>query len=196
MFIVTNTTIDGTNTPVVFVRKEDALRYKRNLVLGDAYLSMNGEDFARTLDDDKCEQFNALLRRIGSDYRFAPQKEEDIALLAAFESFLKSKGAELEDEADYIRYDEDLFLSVQMFDVPAPCDIQTSAGMATAVAYNDGCAKGVQIWLNDNIVCALDVYEKEYDGWEYSGEARVLAYKAEYDEGEEEAPIACVTINR
>ena len=196
MFIVTNTTIDGTNKPVVFVRKEDALRFKRNLVLGDAYLSMLGEDFARMLDDDKCEQYNDLLRRIGSDFRFTPQKEEEIALLAAFESFLKSKGVEFEDEADYIRYDEDLFLSVQLFDVPAPCDIQTSAGMATAVAYNDGCAKGVQIWLDDNIVCALDVYEKDFDGCEYSGEARVMAYKTEYGEDEEEAPIACITINR
>ena len=197
MFIVTKTTNDGTEKPVIFVRKEDALRYKRNLVLSSAYLSMYGEDFAKTLDTNKIKQFNTLLDYIGVNFYTSSFDEDDVKLLAAFEIFLRvEKDCSLYDEADYIYYGDKSYLSVQLFDVPAPCDIQTSAGMATAVAYNDGCAKGVQIWLDDDIVCALDVYEKEFDAQECGGEARVLAYKKEYAENEEEAPIACITINR
>lgn len=196
MFIITKTTHDGTEKPVIFINKEAALRYKRNLVLNDAYLSLLGEDFARTLDTNKVEQFNTLLNYIKSNFYTSSFGEDDAKLLAAFESFLREKGCSLDDEADYIYYGDRSYLSVQVFDVPAPCDIQTSAGMATAVAYDDGCAKGVQILLNDNIVCALDVYEKEFEGSEYSGEARVLAYKVEYAEDEAEAPIACIAINR
>lgn len=72
--------------------------------------------------------------------------------------------------------------------------MQTSAGTITTRFYNDGCAKGIQILLDDNIVAMLDVYEP-VEG-ETEGEARVLAYKKIYDEDEEEAPIACITINR
>lgn len=191
MFVITKTTHDGTEKPVLFIHKEKAIRYKRNLVLSDAYLSMFGEDFAQQLEASKLERFNDLLRYIGSNFNTSFFDSDDDELLASFESFLIEKGCSLCEEADYVYYDEQLFLSVQLFDVPAPCDIQTSAGRATAVAYDDGCAKGVQIWLDDNIVCALDVYEEEL-----GGEARVLAYKKEYGEDEEEAPIACISINR
>lgn len=72
--------------------------------------------------------------------------------------------------------------------------IQTSAGFAKTQNYDDGCAKGIQVLLGNEIVCALDVYEP-VEG-ELEGEARVLVYKAEYAEDEEEAPIACVSVNR
>ena len=68
--------------------------------------------------------------------------------------------------------------------------MQTSAGVITTQFYDDGCAKGIQVLLDGNIVAMLDVYE------EPNGEARVLVYKMEYAEGEEEAPIECITINR
>ena len=195
MFIVTKTTQNGTEKPVAFVRKEDAVRYKRNLFLYDVYLSVFGENFARTIDDDMLEKFNCLFRRIGYDKNFSRFNEEDKEIVSTFEAFL-AKEHSLTEAADFVYYEAASFLSVQLFDIPAPCDIQTSEGLATAIAYDDGCAKGVQIWLDDNIVCALDVYEKEFDGQEYGGEARVLVYKKEYAEDEEEAPIACITINR
>lgn len=75
-----------------------------------------------------------------------------------------------------------------------PIDNMTSAGPITTICYDDGCAKGIQVLLDNTIVAMLDVYEPE-DG-EKEGEARVLAYKKEYDEDEEEVPIACITINR
>ena len=72
--------------------------------------------------------------------------------------------------------------------------MKTSAGVISTQFYDDGIAKGIQILLNDTIVAMLDVYEP-VDG-EAEGEARVLVYKASYDEGEEEEPIECITINR
>ena len=68
---------------------------------------------------------------------------------------------------------------------------KTSAGIITTIFYDDGCAKGIQIFLNDEIVAMLDVYEPS-EG-ETEGEARVLVYKTapEFDE-----PTHCITINR
>ena len=72
--------------------------------------------------------------------------------------------------------------------------MQTSAGIITTQTYDDGIAKGIHILLDGEIVAALDVYEPS-EG-ETEGEARVLVYKKEYAEDEEEAPIECITINR
>ena len=72
--------------------------------------------------------------------------------------------------------------------------MKTSAGTITTRFYDDGVAKGIQVLLDDNIVAMLDVYEPT-DG-ETEGEARVLVYKKEYAENEEDAPIECITINR
>jgi hypothetical protein len=72
--------------------------------------------------------------------------------------------------------------------------MKTSAGVITTRFYDDGMAKGIQILLDDTIVAMLDVYEPS-EG-ETEGEARVLVYKKEYAEDEEEAPIECITINR
>ena len=73
-------------------------------------------------------------------------------------------------------------------------DIKTTAGKITTRYYDDTIAKGIQILLDDNIVAALDVYEPS--NGENVGEARVLVYKKNYDENEEESPICCVSINR
>lgn len=73
-------------------------------------------------------------------------------------------------------------------------EFKTSAGVITTRFYDDGIAKGIQIYLDDEIVAMLDVYEPI--GNEPEGEARVLVYRKEYSENEEEAPIACVSINR
>lgn len=75
-----------------------------------------------------------------------------------------------------------------------PIDNTTSAGVITTEFYDDEIAKGIKVLLNNEIVAMLDVYGAEDS--ETEGEARVLIYKKEYDEGEEEAPIACITINR
>lgn len=72
--------------------------------------------------------------------------------------------------------------------------METSAGKITTRFYDDGCAKGIQILLNDTIVAMLDIYEPTEN--ETEGEARVLVYKKEYTENEEDAPVACITINR
>ena len=72
--------------------------------------------------------------------------------------------------------------------------MKTSAGTITTKFYDDGLAKGIQILLDGTIVAMLDVYEP-VEG-ETEGEARVLVYKKEYADGEEEEPIECITINR
>ena len=69
--------------------------------------------------------------------------------------------------------------------------MKTSAGVITTRYYDDGVAKGIQILLDDEIVCMLDVYEP-VEG-ETEGEARVLAYSKNPDIDE---PISCITINR
>ena len=191
MFIVTNTSRDGTYTPSVFVRKEDAENFKRNLALRNAWLSMHGENYAENLFSSSIDTLNELFRRIGDNLSYSAFSDEERELIDGFIEFLESKGCSFYQRADYILYGDDSYNSIQLFEVPAPCDIQTSAGKATAVAYDDGCAKGVHLMLNDTIVCALDVYEAEN-----GGEARILAYKLEYGEDEEEAPVACITINR
>lgn len=71
---------------------------------------------------------------------------------------------------------------------------ETSVGIVTTETYDDGCAKGIKILLDNEIVCMLDVYNAE--NGEAEGEARVLVYKKNYGEDEEEAPIACIPINR
>ena len=75
-----------------------------------------------------------------------------------------------------------------------PIDNVTSAGAITTRFYDDEIAKGIQIMLDNNIVAMLDVYGAEDS--ETEGEARVLVYKKEYAEDQEEAPIACITVNR
>lgn len=72
--------------------------------------------------------------------------------------------------------------------------INTSAGKVTTEFYDDGCAKGVKIFLGDNVVAMLDIYEPVKG--ELEGEARVLVYSKSYAEDEEETPTHCVTINR
>ena len=69
--------------------------------------------------------------------------------------------------------------------------MKTSAGIITTRFYDDGIAKGIQIYLDDDIVAMLDVYEPS-EG-ETEGEARVLVYNKapELDE-----PTHCITINR
>ena len=75
------------------------------------------------------------------------------------------------------------------------CDtIDTSAGKISTQTYDDGCAKGIKVLLDDTIVAMLDVYEPKER--ESEGDARVLVYKKDYSEDEEETPIACVSINR
>ena len=69
--------------------------------------------------------------------------------------------------------------------------MKTSAGTISTKFYDDGIAKGIQIYLDDNIVAMLDVYEPS-EG-ETEGEARVLVYQKAPDFDE---PTHCITINR
>ena len=58
--------------------------------------------------------------------------------------------------------------------------IKTSLGDLKAVVYDDGCAKGIQIKLNDQILAAIDVLNGSGG---IPGEARALIYaKKESDE--------------
>ena len=68
-------------------------------------------------------------------------------------------------------------------------ECRTSAGVITTRFYDDGCAKGIQILLDDDIVAMLDVYEPS-EG-ETEGETRVLVYQKDFDE-----PTHCITVNR
>jgi hypothetical protein len=67
--------------------------------------------------------------------------------------------------------------------------MKTSAGEITTRFYDDGIAKGIQIFLDDELVAMLDVYEPTSD--ETEGEARVLVYCNDDDE-----PTECISINR
>ena len=69
--------------------------------------------------------------------------------------------------------------------------MKTSAGTITTQFYDDGIAKGIKIFLDDEIVAMLDVYEPS-EG-EIEGEARVLVYQKAPDFDE---PTHCITINR
>ena len=69
--------------------------------------------------------------------------------------------------------------------------MKTSAGIITTQFYDDGIAKGIKVYLDDEIVAMLDVYEPS-DG-ETEGEARVLVYQKAPDFDE---PTHCITINR
>lgn len=67
-------------------------------------------------------------------------------------------------------------------------EVDTSCGRLSAVSYDDGCAKGIQIMLNDEIITAIDVLN-ENDG--VPGEVRTLIY-ANTDNPDE--PSHCITV--
>jgi hypothetical protein len=63
----------------------------------------------------------------------------------------------------------------------------TKAGVITTRFYNDGIAKGIEILLNDEIVCMLDVMEHPTEGG-----TRLIVY-ANYNEDE---PTHTIEINK
>lgn len=67
--------------------------------------------------------------------------------------------------------------------------MKTSAGEITTRFYDDDIAKGIKVYLNNELVAMLDVYEPNES--ETEGEARVLVYCNGDDE-----PTECITINR
>lgn len=70
-------------------------------------------------------------------------------------------------------------------------EFKTSAGIITTRYYDDEIAKGIQIFLDDEIICMLDVYEPQ--NGEIEGEARVLVYSKHPDLDE---PTHCITVNK
>lgn len=64
--------------------------------------------------------------------------------------------------------------------------MKTNAGVITTRFYNDGIAKGIQVMLDGEIVCMLDVMEGEYEG------ARLIVY-SEYNEDE---PTHIIDVNK
>ena len=52
-------------------------------------------------------------------------------------------------------------------------EVDTSCGRLKAVSYDNGCARGIQILLDDEIITAIDVLN-ENDG--VPGEVRALVY--------------------
>lgn len=96
-------------------------------------------------------------------------------------------GIEFEDGHIMYAYPEEICL-LEYEDASDTC-VKTSAGVITTQVYNDGMAKGLQVLLNGEIVCMLDVYESV--AGETEGEARVLVYKNNEDE-----PSECITVNR
>ena len=67
------------------------------------------------------------------------------------------------------------------------CKINTALGLLEAKSYDDGCAKGIQICFNGQIISAIDVLN-ESGG--VPGEARALIYaKKDVDE-----PTECIHI--
>ena len=64
--------------------------------------------------------------------------------------------------------------------------METKAGVITTRYYDDGMAKGVQIMLDWETVCMLDVMECEYEG------TRLIVY-SEYNEDE---PTHIIYVNK
>lgn len=65
--------------------------------------------------------------------------------------------------------------------------VETNAGVITVVPYDDGMGKGIQLLLNDDIVCMLDVMEHPTEGG-----TRLIVY-ADYYEDE---PNYVIDINK
>lgn len=65
--------------------------------------------------------------------------------------------------------------------------VETNVGVITAVPYDDGMGKGIQLLLNDDIVCMLDVMEHPAEGG-----TRLIVY-ADYYEDE---PNYVIDINK
>jgi hypothetical protein len=66
-------------------------------------------------------------------------------------------------------------------------EIKTSAGVITTRAYDDGCAKGVAVELDGEIVCMLDVMDHPTEGG-----TRLIAYSDYY----EDEPTHIIDINK
>lgn len=64
--------------------------------------------------------------------------------------------------------------------------MKTKAGVITTRFYDDGIAKGINIMLDGETVCMLDVMEGEYEG------VRLIVY-SEYNEDE---PTHIIEINK
>ena len=67
--------------------------------------------------------------------------------------------------------------------------METSAGKLIAEEYDDGCARGLTIKLNGNIIALVDALNP-VEG-EMESEVRILAYRGDSDE-----PTDCISINR
>lgn len=65
--------------------------------------------------------------------------------------------------------------------------IETNAGVITAVPYNDGMGKGIQLLLDDDMVCMLDVMEHPTEGG-----TRLIVYSGYY----EDEPTHIIDINK
>ena len=65
--------------------------------------------------------------------------------------------------------------------------METKAGVITTKYYDDGMAKGIEVMLDGDTVCMLDIMEEG----EYKG-VRLIVY-SEYDEGE---PTHVIDVNK
>jgi hypothetical protein len=65
--------------------------------------------------------------------------------------------------------------------------VKTSAGVITARPYDDGCGKGIQLLLNDDIVCMFDVMDHPTEGG-----TRLIVYSDYY----EDEPTHVIDINK
>jgi hypothetical protein len=65
--------------------------------------------------------------------------------------------------------------------------VETNAGVITAVPYDDGMGKGIQLLLNGDIVCMLDVMEHPTEGG-----TRLIVYSGYY----EDEPTHIISINK
>lgn len=66
-------------------------------------------------------------------------------------------------------------------------NINTKAGVVTALPYDDGMGKGIKLLLNGDIVCMLDVMEHPTEGG-----TRLIVYSDYY----EDEPTHVIDINK
>jgi hypothetical protein len=194
MYIVIQSSISGAQAPHIFAHREDAIFHKRCLAISEAYVTTLGQEFTKTMQFHQLSLVPTIFDKIA---RFVPEDEWDPAemqIVEEFERFLVSHKACFTEYTDLIVDPVYNYVYFQVFEVRSPSEQETSAGFASANAYDDGCAKGIHIRLDNEIVCSLDVLEPQKNAEE--GEARVLVYKKEYAADDEEAPIACIAINK
>lgn len=128
MFVVTKSTKEGSEIPVLFVNKKDALEYKRRSALVDAFLSILGEEFALLLNETALDILKETFEDLQDGKIKENLKEEKERLIEKFMTFLSVRKSFFSDASDVIFLPTGERIYVQLFEVSEPTAIETCEG--------------------------------------------------------------------